>query len=477
MSDTDWQQIEAWDRKYYLHNVMAGSEHAHTAVASTDGNYLTLADGSRLLDFQSQLISDSLGHRHPAPHQAITAAMERYGHVFFGMANEFRARAAKLLIEDILGGEQGWAGRVRYLTSGSEAVENAISVARLYTGRPIIMTQAHSYHGLTHGPTMLRGYRGNVSEHGADGGRFDAVRDVPGLPAAGYLPIPPPEQHDFDAFGTLPSLAATEHLVRAAGPENIAAIITEPMFGAAGLMPHDDYYPGLKALMDRYGILWIDDEVLCGLGRLGEWFGYELHEGLTPDLMIVGKGLNGSALPSGGMVLSHALGEFMEQARWWSGSTWDGHPLICASIVGTLEYMLENDILDTVRSRSAYLHDKLTHLASRHPCIGRVGGAGLYFAVDLVNAAGEPIVADDRYFAFTGDLSRNPNNIVAAECAKRGVFLGGFVPNTIKCAPPFTILEAEIDLAMDALDAALTTVEEIHHDTGRKPAIVQGARG
>ncbi|NNL99987.1 MAG: aminotransferase class III-fold pyridoxal phosphate-dependent enzyme, partial [Gammaproteobacteria bacterium] len=177
------------------------------------------------------------------------------------------------------------------------------------------------------------------------------------------------------------------------------------------------------------------------------------------------------------MVLSHALGEFMEQARWWSGSTWDGHPLICASIVGTLEYMLENDILDTVRSRSAYLHDKLTHLASRHPCIGRVGGAGLYFAVDLVNAAGEPIVADDRYFAFTGDLSRNPNNIVAAECAKRGVFLGGFVPNTIKCAPPFTILEAEIDLAMDALDAALTTVEEIHHDTGRKPAIVQGARG
>jgi taurine--2-oxoglutarate transaminase len=179
--------------------------------------------------------------------------------------------------------------------------------------------------------------------------------------------------------------------------------------------------------------------------------------------MVVGKGINGSSLPSGGVVLNEDIAATMENARWWSGSTWDAHPLICASIVGALEYMLEADILSVVKKRSVYLKESLDYIAQKHSCVGRISGAGLYQVVDLINKQGDPIVAEDRYSAFTGDISQNPNNLVASHCAANGVFLGGFVPNSIKCGPPFTIEESEIDTAMKVFSGALDVVEKVHH--------------
>ena len=451
----DWNELERWDRAYYLHGLQAESEHSFTGVDATDGNYIVLADGTRLLDFMSQLISDNLGHRHPAIHGALAEAMERYGHVTYTMANEYRARAAKLVIADVLGGEE-WAGRLRILPSGTEAVESCIMMARLYTGRSVILTQAHSFHGMTVGATMMRGYRNNIS---TDAG-FGDVADVPGFPPHGYIPIPPPEHEDWAGSGPLPSLEATEHIVRALGAENIAAVVAEPMLGAGGTFPHADYMPGLRALCDKYGFLWIDDEVITGFGRLGEWFGYMHWRGVKPDLMAAGKGINGSALPVGAVIASAPIADYFEKARWWTGSTWDGHPLVCATIVGNLEYLLAHDIMQQVRQRGAYLKDRLDTLRGKHPCVGRVAGRGLFYTVDLVNGNGEPIVPEDRYSPFTGDLGAHPNAIVAAESAKRGVFMGGFSPNTIKLGPPFTITQEEIDTATDSLDASLTVIDE-----------------
>ena len=124
--------------------------------------------------------------------------------------------------------------------------------------------------------------------------------------------------------------------------------------------------------------------------------------------------------------------------------------------------MLREDMLSQVKNRGAYLKARLDALADRHPSIGSVGGHGLFYAVDLVNGDGFPIIEDDRWTGFTGDLSQHPNNIVAGECAKRGVFLGGFVPNTIKVGPPFTITEDEIDTAIMAFDEALTVVDNTY---------------
>lgn len=455
--ERDWQTIETWDRAYYLHSVQAQGEYSFTAVTRQDGHYLELANGGRLLDFQSQLISASLGHRHPAVYDEIRRAMDRYGHVFFGLANEYRARVAKLIVEDILG-KESWAGRVRILASGGEAVDNCITMARLFTGRSLVLTQRHSFHGLSVGATQLRGYRNNLTP----GDDLKASRDVPGFPQSSFVEIPPPEHQHADLTGTLPSISETREIILRHGPENIAAIITEPMLGAAGLPSHPSYLPGIRELCDRYGILWIDDEVLCGFGRLGSWFGYQRFGEITPDLMATGKSINGASLPCGAVVASREISEFFDRARWWSGSTWDGHPLICASVVGALEWMLAENILVRIRARGAYLEGKLRELAARHPCVGRIGGWGLFFAVDLVNSEGEPIVPADRDTDFTGDLASHPNNLVAAECAARGVFLGGFVPNTIKLAPPFTIEEEEIDQAMDAFDAALDRVDQLY---------------
>lgn len=457
----DWSRIERWDRAYYLHNVQAQSEYAFTGVESTDGNYLHLAGGGRLLDFQSQLISDSLGHRHPRVHAEIARAMERYGHVFFGMATDYRARAAKLIMEDVLGAPNSWAGRVRILSTGTEGAEVAMAMARLYTGKPLILAQRASYHGLVPGATQLRGYRGNITPDD----RRDAIIDVPGSLGAGtgFVAIPQPEFYD-DPRDPLPSLAETERIILETGPQNIAAVITETMFGAGGLLPPDRYNLALIDLCRKHGILWIADEVLTGFGRLGEWFGWQTVPGMpTPDLMVVGKGINGCALPVGGVVAATEIGEWFDRARWWSGSTHDAHPLVCASIVGALEWMLENDTVASVRTRGAELGRRLDELKARHPSVGRVSGRGFYWAVDLVGPDGQPIVGDDRDTGFLGDLSITPNNVVAAECAKRGVFLGGFVPNTIKVAPPYTIEDGEIDIALAAFDEALTEVDRRWH--------------
>ena len=329
-------------------------------------------------------------------------------------------------------------------------------MARLYTGRSVILSRAHSFHGMTVGSTMMRGYRNNIS---SDEG-FTGVADVPGWPPHGYIPIPPPEHEDWSSTGPLPSLEATEHIVRAIGAENIAAVIAEPMLGGGGTFPHADCMPGLRALCDKYGFLWISDEVITGFGRLGAWFGYMHWPGVKLDLMAAGNGINGSALPVGAVIASGPIADYFEKARWWTGSTWDGHPLVCATIVGNLEHMLAHDIMQQVRQCGACLKDRLDGLKDKHACIGRVAGRGLFYTVDLVNRNGAPIVAEDRYSAFTGDLSQHPNAIVAAENAKRGVFLGGFTPNTIKLGPPFTVTQEEIDTATDALDAALTVIDE-----------------
>jgi taurine--2-oxoglutarate transaminase len=458
-AQVDWEQMEAWDRAYYLHNVQGAEEHVWNGVAYQEGNYLHMVDGSRLLDCQSQLISDNMGHRHPRVVAGLQQALERYGHVYFGMATDYRARAAKLIVEDLLGGD-GWAGRVRILPSGSDAVDVALTMARVYTGRPVVLTQQHSFHGLTAGAgTRVRGYDNQISSVVSE----RVVRDVPGGELPTFRTIPAPEHEDFDASNGLPSIQALERTIAEVGPENVAAVITETMLGVGGIMGHDDYIPAVRELTRRHGILWVDDEVICGFGRLGEWFSYRLYDGVLPDLMPIGKGMNGCILPVGGVVASREIAEVFERDRWYSGSTWDGHPLVCATIVANIEAMIEDEIVEHGAEMGKRLREGLEELRERHPSIGRIGGRGLYQAVDLVRADGSPIVSQDRGFDFTGDLSETPTRMVARESAKHGVFLTGFVPNTIKVAPPLTVTPDEIDLTLEAFDAGLDEVERLHH--------------
>lgn len=452
----DWGLMERWDRKYYLHNVQGQEEHQWNGVAYQEGNYLYMVDGTRLLDCQSQLISDNMGHRHPRVVEGLKTALDRYGHVYFGMATDYRARAAKLIVEDLLQ-RDGWAGRVRILPSGSDAVDVALTMARVYTGRSVVLTQQHSFHGLTAGAgTRVRGYNNQVSS----AREVHGVREVPGGELPTFRTIPAPEHEDFDASGGLPSVAGLERVIDQVGPDRIAAVITETMLGVAGIMGHDDYLPAVRELTSRHGILWIDDEVICGFGRLGKWFSYQLYDGLRPDIMTIGKGMNGCILPVGGVVAGTEVAEVFERDRWYSGSTWDGHPLVAATIVANIEAMIDERVVERGAELGLALRAGLEELRGRHPCIGRIGGRGLYHAVDLVGADGAPIIPEDRAFDFTGELSGTPTAIIRAEAAKHGVWLTGFVPNTIKVAPPLTVTADELDLTLEAFDAGLDVVDQ-----------------
>src|SRR5262249_47382554 len=153
------------------------------------------------------------------------------------------------------------AGRMRILPSGSDAVEVALTMARVYTGRSIVLTQQHSFHGLTAGAgTRVRGYNNNLSS----AQQVHGVRDVPGGELPTFRTIPAPEHEDFDGSAGLPSVAALERVIEEVGPDQIAAVATETMLGVAGIMGHADYLPAVRELTSRYGILWIDDEVICG---------------------------------------------------------------------------------------------------------------------------------------------------------------------------------------------------------------------
>ena len=273
------------------------------------------------------------------------------------------------------------------------------------------------------------------------------------------MTIPFPEPEGFDASGGLPSLAETERLLMGAGPENVAAVITETMFGVGCWLPHPDYLGGLRELTRRHGILWIADEIICGFGRLGRWFSYQLYDDLRPDLMVTGKGMNGCILPVGGVVASRELADQFERDRWCSGSTWDGHPLVAASVVANIEAMIEEEIVERCAETGVYVQERLEELCGRHRTIGRISGRGLYYIVELVDGDGLPIVRADRGFDFAGDMSSMPTRIVGRECAERGVLLGGFLPNSVKIAPPLTVSRDEVDVGLEALDAALDEVD------------------
>ncbi len=280
----DWDQVRRWDEAYVFHVCSTAEEYHSNAVESTDGCYVTLAGGTRIFDFANQLVCVNMGHRHPRIQQAIREATEKFGYVWEGLTTEYRSRAAKLIMEDL--GVGRWAGRIRFLATGTEAVENMVQFAKLYTGRRHIVTRSYDYHGWTNGLTGANGVRGYRSSL-ASGGGEPAIRDIPDSPSPNYHYAPSPQcyrcpiGHTYpnckDKSGTLACVRATEHLIRTIGVESVAGFLTEPAQGAGMIHPPVEYFPQIREMTARLGVLWLDDEVMTGFGRLGEWFGYDVY--------------------------------------------------------------------------------------------------------------------------------------------------------------------------------------------------------
>ncbi len=468
----DWKQIEEWNDKYVVRTFSSQGEYHWIPVESTDGDYLVMPDGTRLLDFFNQLYCVNVGQKNARVVAGIKEALDRYGFVWDLYTTDYKATVAKLIVEDILG-PYDWAGKIRFTNTGSEAVEVASIIARLFTGKPLIAAREHGYHGESAGAAALNHvYPGR--SHLSDGARPDFVRAVPGQMHANTFACPAPLCYRCSIGHTypeckergdqLPCVLATERMILNQGVESVAGIITEPACGAGTIVPPDEYLGQIHAMTRRLGILWIVDEVLMGFGRLGTWFGHQKYGAeLKPDLMTIAKGITSSQLPAGGVVLSKQIAAFMDSVRWNHVSTFSGHPIALAAAQANIEYMIENDIPEMSRKAGEYFGAALAELEKKHKTVGFVAGAGMFWQVELVRdkATREPFVAADRYTAFGGDTSDYPTSIVLGKCLEKGVLLGGFVPNTLRIGASLTVSKADMDKAIDALDYALDHLDTL----------------
>src|SRR5580693_4934536 len=364
--------VYAMDRAHVFHSWSAQKALKPLAIAAAEGSYFWDYDGNRYLDFSSQLVNTNIGHQHPKVTAAIAAQTARLTTIAPQHANEARGEAATRLAALAPDGME----KVFFTNGGADANENAIRMARLHTGRTKVLSFYRSYHGNTGTAITATG----------------DPRRSPNEFAVGHVHFFGPYLYRSAFWATTPeqecerALAHLEQVIQMEGPDAIAAVLLESIVGtAAVLIPPPGYLAGVRALCDRYGIVYIADEVMCGFGRAGSWFAFEQHA-VVPDLITFAKGSNSGYVPVGGVVISDEIAATFDDRVFPGGLTYSGHPLACASVVATIDAMKDEHVLENAAAIGAdVLGPGLRELAGRHPVIGEVRGTAVFWALDLVS--------------------------------------------------------------------------------------------
>ena len=415
-------------------------------VRDAKGVYVTDEDDKTYLDFSSQLVNVNIGHQHPKVVKAIQDQAALLCTIAPQHGNEARFRAAELILDHAFEG----AAKVFFTNGGTESVEHAIRMARLHTGRHKVLSAYRSYHGATATSINLTG---DPRRWPSDTGSAGVVHFFgPFLYRSTFHATTETEERDR-------ALENLERTIQFEGPSSIAAIILETIPGTAGIMvPPAGFLQGVREICDRYGIVYIADEVMCGFGRTGSWFAFQQHD-VKPDLVTFAKGVNSGYVPLGGVILSEQMSASFNDRAYPGGLTYSGHPLACASAVAAIEAMEEEDIVDNARRiGDDVLRPGLLALAEKHPIIGDVRGLGVFFALDLVvdRATKEPL-------APYGASSPAMNEIVAASRREGLLVFNNF--NRIHVVPPCTVTEAEAREGLARLDRALAVADHYYVGT------------
>src|SRR6266851_5089947 len=366
------EKVVADDRQYLIHSWSVQSALNPLPVAGAEGRYFWDYSGKRYLDFASQLVNVSIGHQHPRLVAAIKEQADKLCTIGPPMATEPRSTLARLIAEVT----PGDISMTFFTNGGAEANENAVKLARWYTGRHKIVARYRSYHGATNGAITLTG----------DPRRWPSE---PGMPGAVHFWGPFPYRSPFHATTAAEerarALTHLEETIIFEGPQTVAAVILETVVGTNGiLVPPDGYLAGVRALCDRYGIVFIADEVMSGFGRCGEWFAVD-HWGVTPDLICFAKGVNSGYVPLGGVIISQAIADHFKERPYPGGLTYSGHVLGCASAVASITIFKEEGIIERARRLGReIIGPELTRIAAKHPSVGEVRGLGVFWAIELV---------------------------------------------------------------------------------------------
>jgi taurine--2-oxoglutarate transaminase len=427
------------DRAHVFHSWSAQGSLTPFVIAGGEGSTVWDYDGTRYLDFSSQLVNTNIGHQHPKVVAAIKAQADVLTTVAPAHANLTRGEAAKRILARAGSG----FGKVFFTNGGADANENAIRMARLTTGRDKVLSTYRSYHGNTGAAVVATG----------------DWRRVPNEFARGHVHFFGPFAYRSEFWADSPeqecerALHHLERVIQSEGASSIAAILLETIPGTAGvLVPPPGYLRGVRELCDEYGITLIFDEVMCGFGRTGEWFawqGFADDDGpVVPDLITFAKGVNSGYVPAGGVIISESIAQAFETQVFPGGLTYSGHPLAMASIVAALDAMESEGIIENARMIGTdHLAPGLAALAAKHPLIGEVRGVGVFWALDLVS---DP-------------ETREPVSGVVIGQLKKELMARGLLPfsadNRIHVVPPCIVTPDEVARALEIYDEAFTAVE------------------
>ncbi|MCG2623062.1 aspartate aminotransferase family protein [Arthrobacter sp. I2-34] len=433
---------QAWllDRAHVFHSWSAQDQIKPMTVLRAEGSHIWDGEGNRLLDFSSQLVNTNIGHQHPKVVAAIQEQAAKLCTIAPQHVNDARSEAARL----IAGITPGDLNHVFFTNGGADAVEHAIRMARLHTGRQKVLSAYRSYHG---GTQLAVNVTGDPRRFPNDYSSEGVVHFMPAYPYRSYF------GSTTEAEETERALRHLEDMIVLEGPQNIAALILETVPGTAGIyVPPAGYLQGVRELTRKYGIVYIADEVMAGFGRTGRWFAVE-HWDVVPDLLTFAKGVNSGYVPLGGVAVSEAIFDTFRERVYPGGLTYSGHPLACAAAVATINAMRDDKMVENAaRLGEEVIGPRLREIAARHPSVGEVRGLGCFWSVELVKdrATREPLAA-------YGGSSPAMNELVAELKA------GGLMPfanfNRIHVVPPLNTSDADVLHGLEILDAALDAAD------------------
>jgi taurine--2-oxoglutarate transaminase len=411
---------------------VAQATHSPLTFVSGAGAFLTADDGYAYLDFSSQLMVTNLGHQHPHVLAGIRTQLEGLAFVQPAHLTPVREQLGERLsrLASGVGDGIGPLGKIFITTGGAEAIENAIKMARMVTGRHKILTRYRAYHGATTGALTLSG---------------DSRRHaIAGAEMPGVIRVEDPYCYRCPWGQTFPScdrlcISHIERVIEFEGPDSIAAIVMEGASGSSGCLTYPpEYWPALRRLADAHGIVLISDEVMSGFCRTGSWFA--VHQtGVQPDMIVMAKGLTCGTVPMGAVWVSDGISRYFDDKPLQAGLTYGAHPLGCAAALACLETYESEKSNDRVQRLGPLLQQQLKDGLAENPCVGDIRGVGFLQCIELV----KPGSRDPLFSRQMTAEERSQQKRLAAAFLAEGLLVFMRL-HYVFVAPPLVISEAEL---------------------------------
>lgn len=416
---------------------------APIAVKYAAGVYLYDYDDKRYLDFSSGLINVNIGHGHPRVTAAVVKQMQEVSYVTPGCVTAVRGKLGHKLAEI----SPGNLKKTLFTVCGASAIENAIKLARLYTGRHKIIARYRAFHGASYAAMTAGGDPRKLAHDAQQVSNIVHVEDP-------YCYRCPWGKEISTC--SRECVSHIERVIQFEGPENVAAILMEGESGSSGCIKYPpDYLQKVRALCDKYGILLIADEVMSGFGRTGRWFACDLH-GVVPDMIATAKGITAGYIPLGALIVSDKIAAHFDDKTLWLGLTYSAHPVACAAGVEVLNIYEDEHLIENAAAMGAYIEQEVEIMKQHHPCIGDFRNTGLLGCIELVKnrETKEPMVPFNAKPEEMAVMNR-----VAARLKQLGMY--AFVRwNYVFIAPPLSITKPQVDEGLAMISDALSIADE-----------------